>query len=62
MLISLPRTFRISGSGSRTKSRPRSAIRPSSIFPVPESSRMMEKLVTLFPLPDSPTMPSVCPS
>jgi hypothetical protein len=35
---------------------------PVSIFAAPARSFMTEKAVTLFPEPDSPTTPRVCPS
>ena len=42
MLISFPRIFRISGSGSRTRSRPRKEISPCSIFAVLASNRITD--------------------
>ena len=60
MLISLPRIGRISGSGSRTRSRPNSAMRPDSIRADEASSRMIDSDVTLLPgaaLADDPQRP-----
>ena len=35
---------------------------PPTIRPGRSTMRRMERAVTLFPQPDSPTMPSVCPA
>ena len=63
MEISLPRIFLRSSSESLVRSLPSKRISPSTIRPVvPRNKPMMESDVTLFPLPDSPTMPRVDPS
>jgi hypothetical protein len=62
MLTVAPRSLRICGSGSCTKSLPNSAIEPDSIFADEDNSRMIDSDVTLFPDPLSPTMPSVRPA
>ena len=62
MEILLPRSFLCCSFVSFTMSSPSSRISPSAIFPfVPASNPITERDVTLFPLPDSPTMPSVAP-
>ena len=61
--ISLPRISRISLSGSADRSRPSNRTLPPSIRPAGfGSSRMIARLVTLLPQPDSPTRPSRSPS
>ena len=60
--ISFPRTFRISSGFSFVRSRPLKATSPWRIFPDGwGSSRTSDIAVTLFPQPDSPTMPRVLP-
>ncbi len=60
--MSLPRTWRISSSLSPSRSRPSNMISPVGISAGGTSSRrMIDSDVTLFPQPDSPTMPSVSP-
>ena len=61
--ISAPRTRRISGSDSASRSRPlkRDAGRQLSV-PARCTSRMIDIAVTDLPLPDSPTRPSVSPA
>ena len=61
MLISEPRIFRISFSGSPTRSCPRNEMLPECTWAVAASSRMIVSDVTDLPDPDSPTTPSVCP-
>ena len=62
MEILLPRSFLCCSFVSFTMSSPSSRISPSAIFPfVPVSNPITERDVTLFPLPDSPTIPSVAP-
>ncbi len=56
--MSLPRTWRISSSGSASRSRPSNRISPVGISAGGMSSRrMIDSDVTLLPQPDSPTMP-----
>src|SRR5688572_18114342 len=55
-----PRTWRISVSGSASRSRPWNNTRPPVIFPG-SWRRIIENAVTDLPLPDSPTSPSVSP-
>ncbi len=63
MEILLPRIFRFSSSLMWAISLPSNKISPSAILPVVPAKRpMMEREVTLFPLPDSPTIPRVEPS
>src|SRR5690606_1970441 len=57
--ISLPRTRRISSSGSVSNSRPASRTLPSTRLELAGRSPMIERAVTLFPEPDSPTMATV---
>src|SRR5688572_21698350 len=56
-----PRTSRISRSDSVRRSRPSNMTRPPVMRPGGCSRRRIEKAVTDFPLPDSPTRPSVSP-
>ena len=62
MDIWLPRILTISSSGSFTRSRPLKSTSPATILPEAPSSRMIEREVTLLPLPDSPTRPITSPS
>ena len=63
MEILLPRSFLRSSLPMCTMSLPSKRISPSSILPVvPINRPMTERAVTLFPLPDSPTIPRVEPS
>ncbi len=60
--ISLPRIPVISSSGSVTRSRPsKTMLEVGSTRPGRSIRRMIERAVTDFPLPDSPTMPSAPP-
>ena len=62
MEIRLPRSFRISFSGRVKRSWPSKTMLPPSFRPVAGSTRrMIDRLVTLLPQPDSPTMPNVFP-
>jgi hypothetical protein len=62
MLISLPRTSRISSHGSLSRSRPLKKTSPATILPGGSGiRRRMLNAVTLFPDPDSPTRPSTSP-
>src|SRR5687767_5832468 len=56
-----PLTSRISRSDSARRSRPSNRTRPPVMRPGGCSRRRIEKAVTDFPLPDSPTRPSVSP-
>ncbi len=44
-----------------TKSSPLNSISPPTIFPGYNKSFIIDKEVTLFPLPDSPTIPNDSP-
>src|SRR4051794_26379075 len=59
--ISLPRTLRSSESFSLSRSRPSNIARPSVTPPLLARIPRIASDVTLFPQPDSPTMPSVSP-
>ena len=60
--MSLPRTLRISSSERASRSRPSNMISPVGISAGGMSRRrMIDRLVTLLPQPDSPTMPRVSP-
>ena len=60
--ISLPRTPRIIGSVSCSRSRPSNSIEPDSTLPGGLGiRRRIDSAVTLFPQPDSPTTASVWP-
>src|SRR5438445_3842254 len=61
MATSLPRNSRTSSSFIWTTSWSLNRIRPDTIRPGSGTSRRMEKAVIVFPEPDSPTMPTVCP-
>ncbi len=61
MLIRLPRIFRISSVGSLSRSLPSNTTSPASVIPGDATSRMIERLVTLLPHPDSPTRPMISP-
>ena len=63
MQHSSPRNFSIWDSERLRISTPSKMMEPSTIFPVfAGMSRITEALVTLFPEPDSPTIPMVVPS
>lgn len=62
MEISLPLIFIISFSLFLLMSSPRKRILSDSTTPGGSISLRMEKLLTDLPLPDSPTIPSTCPS
>src|ERR1700744_1732668 len=57
-----PRTRCISASGSVTRSRPSNRISPATIRAGAGGRRSSDRLVTVFPLPDSPTIPSISPA
>ena len=57
----LPRTHRMASSFKLKRSMPSNSTKPPVTRPGSEISRMIEKLVTLLPQPDSPTIPNVSP-
>ena len=60
--VRLPRILHISISLSDVSSSPSNWIElPGQISPIVGRSRMMDKEVTLFPQPDSPTIPKISP-
>ena len=61
MAISPPRTARISSSLFLVRSSPSKRISPASIRPGGSISRRIEKPITDFPPPDSPTRPTTSP-
>ena len=61
MLIRSPRILRISSFESLSRSWPSNRISPPSIRPGLAMSRMIDRLVTLLPQPDSPTRPMISP-
>ena len=62
MAMRLPRMPRISRADLRKRSSPSKTIRPVAISPGGMViRRMIERAVTLFPQPDSPTKPNVSP-
>ncbi len=61
MLIRLPRSFRISLSRRVSRSRPSKRTEPAVTLPGGAMRRITDRLVTLFPQPDSPTRPRISP-
>src|SRR5215470_4971205 len=62
MAIRHPRIFLTSSGGSKRMSWPSKMISPETIFPGGSGTRrMIDKFVTDFPEPDSPTIPNVSP-
>src|SRR5919109_3025689 len=61
MLILPPRMFRISSTGVSRRSWPSSRICPDTLACLRSTSPITDRNVTLFPEPDSPTTPRVCP-
>ena len=57
-----PRIFRSSLPESFVRSLPSKEISPPVIFAFSGSSRRIDMQLTLFPLPDSPTRPTISPS
>src|SRR5438552_3496886 len=57
----LPRSSRIAGGGSESRSTPSKRIWPPATRPARGRRPMMDSAVTLLPQPDSPTRPSVPP-
>src|SRR6476660_7079192 len=62
MAMRHPRIFLTSSGGSNRMSWPSKMISPETIFPGGlGTSRMIDRFVTDFPEPDSPTIPNVSP-
>ena len=59
--MSRPRILRSASSGSVRRSRPSNIAVPAVTLPARERMPSRAREVTLFPQPDSPTMPSVSP-
>ena len=59
--IAVPHTSRSSASGRPTSSSPSSRTEPERTTSGPDSRPMIERLSTVLPEPDSPTMPTASP-